>query len=332
MDLQRAIETFQLYMSANGYSRTTQELYNWALGLLCEYLENPQLKAIKAADLDHFWSWLRNDYQPKRTNGKTHPLAGRSLENVWTAERSFFKWCEESGRLRKRPDLHIRRSEYAERIVEPLTEDEVNRLIEAAQRTRIANTKKRTPFTMPRSTAKRDTALIMLLADTGMRASECARLTRADIDFDQSTVTIQAWGTGRKTKQRTLDIGRNTRLALWEYLIWREDREGQAVEPDDFVFRSLCGNPMNKDSIRQVLADIGESAGIPNVHPHRFRHFYASQMAADDMTEFNLMENLGQTSNKMARRYVHLSRTRHKKTSECGRQDCEKALKPCATH
>ena len=70
---------------------------------------------------------------------------------------------------------------------------------------------------------------------------------------------------------------------------------------------------MNKDSIRQVLADIGESAGIPNVHPHRFRHFYASQMAADDMTEFNLMENLGQTSNKMARRYVHLSRTRHKK-------------------
>lgn len=313
MDLKRTIDTFLLYMSANGYSRSTQTLYTWALGLLCNRLENPELKDIKPDHMDHFWAWLRNDYVPNRTNKKTDPLSGRSLENIWTAERSFFRWCEESGKLRKRPDLHIKRPEYAERVIEPLSEDEVNRLIEASKRTRIANTKTRTPFTSPRATAKRDTAIIMVLADTGMRVSECARLVRSDIDFNLSTITVQAWGTGRKTKYRVLDIGKNTRLALAEYLNWREEKEDTTIEQDSLIFRTLRGNPMDKDSIRQVLEEIGKSAGIPNVHPHRFRHFYASEMAADDMAEFNLMENLGQTTNKMARRYVHLNRIRRKK-------------------
>jgi len=48
-------------------------------------------------------------------------------------------------------------------------------------------------------------------------------------------------------------------------------------------------------------------------NPHRFRHFFASLSAADDMAEDELKEKLGQTSGKMASHYVHLHAVRRKK-------------------
>lgn len=314
MILSKSIDLFLVSLAANGYSPSTRELYRWALGLMTQYLgADRDLADIKADDLDRFWKWLRNDYAPDRKSKKAGPLAGRSLENVWTAERTFFRFCIESGKLKRRPDLRIKKPEYAERIIEPFTEEEVSRLLQAALRTRVADTKNRTPYTMPRSTAKRDTAIIMLLAETGIRVSECARLARGDIDFDTSVITVQAFGTGRKTKYRQLEIGRKTRQALWDYMTWREDRERRNLEADDLIFMTLRGNPMNKDSIRQVLNEIGASAGIPNVHPHRFRHFFASMMAADDIGESELMEKIGHSTAKMTRRYVHLHRVQRKK-------------------
>jgi integrase/recombinase XerD len=315
VNLQRAIETFDLYMSGSNYSDTTRDLYAWALGLLVRFLEDPPLLDVGPEDLDRFWGWVRHDYKPHRTNGKTEPLAGRSLENIWTAERSFFGWLTETGRLSKRPDLNIKKPEYAPREILPFTEAEVMRLLEGAKRTKIAKTDKRTPFTMPRSTAKRDIAMIMVFVDTGIRASELARLKREDIDFNQSEITIQPFGTGRKTKQRALAIGKSTRLALWEYLLHREEKGGYEVEPGELVFVTHREDPMNKDSIRQVINEIGVTAGVPDAHPHRFRHTFASEAAANDVTEFNLMADLGHTTSKMARRYVHLKDRRRKRDS-----------------
>jgi len=316
MDLKRTIDTFLLHLSADGYSPNTEALYLWALSLMCAYLKNPEVKAIKAIDLDRFWSWLRNNYCPKRSGGRPGPLAGRSLENVWTAQRSFFGWCLAREQITKRPDLHIRKPEYAEREIQPFSGDEINRMLVAAKRTKVAVTERRAPFTMPRPTAKRDTALIMLLADTGMRVSECARLQRDDIDINRREVSIRAFGSGRKTKERVLEIGKNTALAIWEYLTWREEREDRILEEDDQVFVTLQGNPMDRGSIRHVINEIGLTAGVPNAHPHRFRHTYASEQAADDMAEENLMYTLGQSSSKMVRRYTHLhQRKRRRHTS-----------------
>ena len=303
MIISQACELFDLYMASGNYSDTTRVMYRWALRLLISYLKDPQLQAIKPEHLDRFWAYLRHEYVPTRMNGKTHPLSGRSLENIWTAQRSFFSWCIKSGKLKKRPDLLVDQPKYAERIIQPFTPEEVNLLIKHAQRTRPANTDRRSSFTMPRSTAKRDTAIIMLLADTGMRVSECARLRLADFDIPGSTVTVQPFGTGRKTRQHTQSLSKSTNLALMEYKLQRGD-----LDPDSPFFITIQGNPMNKDSIRGVLSEIGRSAGIPNVHPHRFRHFFLSMRAADGAGEFVLTEELGLTTTKTARHYVHLEK------------------------
>jgi integrase len=234
-------------------------------------------------------------------------------------------------RIKTRPDLDIKKPEYAEKEVQPLTPDEVHRLLDAAEYTRVAKTKNRKPFVMRRATAKRDVTIIATLTDTGMRVGKMCRLVRSDVDLDESTITVQAYGTGRKTKERIIDIGKNTRMAIFEYLLWREEREGRQIEKDDIIFLTVNDEQMNRDTVRHVINEIADSAGISNVHPHRFRHTFASERAADDMGESHLKYLLGQTSDKMARRYVHLhnrSRARHTspidKIRQMGREDRRK--------
>jgi integrase/recombinase XerC len=67
-------------------------------------------------------------------------------------------------------------------------------------------------------TSRRDTAIILLLVDTGMRRAECVGMTLDDIDLDQRIV----WVLGKGRRPRALPIGRKTAQALDRYLRVRE--------------------------------------------------------------------------------------------------------------
>ena len=67
-------------------------------------------------------------------------------------------------------------------------------------------------------TSRRDTAIILLLVDTGMRHAECVGMTLDDIDLDQRIV----WVLGKGRRPRALPIGRKTAQALDRYLRVRE--------------------------------------------------------------------------------------------------------------
>ena len=63
-------------------------------------------------------------------------------------------------------------------------------------------------------TSRRDTAIILLLVDTGMRRAECVGMTLDDVDLDQRIV----WVLGKGRRPRALPIGRKTAQALDRYL------------------------------------------------------------------------------------------------------------------
>ena len=67
-------------------------------------------------------------------------------------------------------------------------------------------------------TSRRDTAIILLLVDTGMRRAECVGMTVDDVDLDQRIV----WVLGEGRRPQALPIGRKTAQALDRYLRVRE--------------------------------------------------------------------------------------------------------------
>jgi integrase/recombinase XerD len=318
MSLSKAIEGFLISRAAEGYSQETLKIYRWALSAIVEFLDDPEIKSITSTELQSFYAYLQNDYIPRRTNGDTSPLKPRSIENAWTAIRSFYNWASSDLGVKKRPDLGLKRPRYQPAEITPFSPEEIKSLLKACERTRESVTNGRRAFSMRRSTASRDVAIIMLLLDTGLRVSECARLKLRDVNFETGEVFVAPFGTGRKTKSRHVYLGKATSRVVWRYVAERQD-----ADPDTKLFVSRDNRPMDRNSIRLVLCEAGERAKVRRVHPHRFRHTFAVQYLRNGGDVFTLQRLLGHSSLEMVQHYLTLadtdSRSAHRKASPVDR-------------
>lgn len=303
MILPNALDGFYFHMKAEGYSDSTIDLYRYMLTVLDRFLESPRVEAITASDLTRYFAYLRSDYKPRR-NGSNHgPLTGSTLQNHWKAIRTFFRWAVDELDLKGRPDEKLKLPKNNPEAIQPLSEDEVKRLIESAERTKPTDAGKRKSFTMKRPTAERDTALIILLLDTGIRAGEASRLDIEDVHLAESEIYIKPFGNSRrKTKSRILPIGKATTRALWRYLETRED-----VRSDDPLFMTKTEKRMDRNVIRLLFKDLGDKAGVNGCHPHRLRHTFAVEYLRNGGDIFTLQMNLGHSSLEMVRTYLQLA-------------------------
>ena len=72
---------------------------------------------------------------------------------------------------------------------------------------------------MKRRAAERDTDIIELLLDTGIRSGEAGRLNLKDVDLESAGIIITPYGNSqRKTKSRVIQIGKVTRRLFWRYI------------------------------------------------------------------------------------------------------------------
>jgi integrase/recombinase XerD len=88
-----------------------------------------------------------------------------------------------------------------------------------------------------------------------------------DLDSRQGKLFVQ----GKGAKRRTVCLGNVARKAVWRYLATREDRD----DPDAPLFANFLGRPISRQWLRRLLTELGEKAGVPHVHPHRFRYTFA---------------------------------------------------------
>jgi site-specific recombinase XerD len=143
--------------------------------------------------------------------------------------------------------------------------------------------------------ARRDTALIMLLLDTGARRDEMAGLRLADVDLELDVLLVL----GKGRRERTLPFGRTAGEALDRYLRARS-RHKDADLP--WLWLGKRGR-LTEWGLVMMLRRRGAQAGLPGLHPHQFRHTFAHQWLAQGGTETDLMRIAGWKSRAMLQRY-----------------------------
>jgi len=304
MKLSRAADGFLLHKSAEGKSPTTTREYRRHLRLLIDYLGDPDVAAIKTADLRAFLDYLRTEYRPSRFSGDARPLSAKSLRNIWITLRSFYTWAAVELEL---PDAlaSLHPPQYQLPEIETLSEVEIRALLSACTHTRAADTRRRQEFRMQRPTARRDQSLIRFLLDTGLRASECARLNVGDVDVATGEVTVRPFRASRKSRPRHVYLGQRTQRALWRYLADREDGN----DPNAPLFTTGAGDRLQADSMRHLLRRLGKRAGLGRaIYPHLFRHTFATSYIRNGGDIFSLQRLLGHSDMAMVRRYVTLVR------------------------
>lgn len=305
MNITCALEGFLFTLKADGYSPATVDLYRIMLTTLAGFLNDREVAKITPADLTRYFAYLRSDYTPRRQGSNNAPLSGSTLQNHWKAIRRFFRWAEEDLGLQTRPDSRLKLPPNNPRAIMPLAEEEVRALVVSAEYTRQAMTDGRRVFKMKRPTAERDTALIVLMLDTGIRSGEAGRLNVKDVNLDTGEIYITPYGSSqRKTKSRSIPIGKSTRRLLWRYLSTQQEQS-----QDDPLFLTTAGRRMNNSAIRLLLKDLGDKVGIKSCHPHRLRHTFAVEYLRNDGDIFTLQMILGHSSLDMVRHYLQLVKT-----------------------
>jgi integrase len=142
---------------------------------------------------------------------------------------------------------------------------------------------------------RRDTAIVRLFVDSGMRLNELASLRVADIDLDQDVALV----VGKGRRPRACPYGARTAQAIDRYLRLRS-RHPAAAEP--WLWLGKKGR-MTDSGIAQMLRRRGEEAGIDGLHPHQLRHTFAHAWLAQGGNEGDLMRLAGWRSRQMLQRY-----------------------------
>lgn len=160
--------------------------------------------------------------------------------------------------------------------------------------------------------ARRDKLILMMLFDTGVRASELLALDIQDVDQVLGSVDIRH---GKGDKRRTVFIGRKTRRELRSYLKMRGDlstspslcsgsAQGRSFE--DALFVNDEGDRLQYEGLRKIVIRRAEAAGVKAPGLHDFRRAFAVTMLRNNVDVIKLAEMMGHTSLEMTRKYVRL--------------------------
>ena len=304
LKLQKAVLGFLQQKTAEGLSPTTLLSYQHLLGTWAAHLGDVPINHITTRDLREFFVWLRTEYKPRRFSGSVQPLAPKSIRNAWIALSAFFTWaCTEFKFDNPMQGIPAPRCEDAP--IEPFTKEQVETLLKNIEYCKLANTERRKKFAMRRMNAQRDRAILLVLLDTGLRASEFCSLQVGDVDQKTGRVQVKhgTLGGAKGGKGRVVYLGKVARCTLWRYMIEREDSADQNAP----LFVTKTGRPMNKTALRLMLSDLGKKAGVAKCHPHRFRHTFAITYLRSSGDLFTLQALLGHSTLEMVQHYARIA-------------------------
>jgi integrase/recombinase XerD len=190
--------------------------------------------------------------------------------------------------------------------VELFTREQIEALLKAAEYSDECRTTERRTFRMRRGTAKRDNAIVLMLLDTGLRASELCSLNVGDIELKTGRVLIKHGITGgaKGGKGRIVYLGKAARRSVWTYLAKRDD---QGNDPEAPLFLGKFEHPMNKNALLQLINGLGARARVTKCHPHRFRHTFAITYLRSGGDVFTLQQLLGHADLEMVRHYSRIA-------------------------
>lgn len=150
---------------------------------------------------------------------------------------------------------------------------------------------------------KRDKAIMELFYSTGMRLNELYTLNIGSLDHNSLLVRV----TGKGNKQRVIPFGRKAREAIGEWLIVYEAWAGVKPNHNDALFVSLRGTRLSYPQISKRITVQAKRAGFEsNVHPHLFRHSFATHMLSNAGDIRSVQEMLGHVSLSTTQIYTHL--------------------------
>jgi site-specific recombinase XerD len=218
--------------------------------------------------------------------------SARTRNTRLAAIRTFYRYCllrhpEHAATIERVLQIGPKRHERA--LITYLTEPELDALIGAPDRLSW--------------TGRRDHAIIILLAQTGLRASELTGLACGDVHLGPGAHVAT---TGKGRKQRITPLTKDTAVVV---RVWLAERGGEVAEP---LFPTSTGKPLTRKALARRIARHAAHAAercpsltTKTVTPHVLRHTAAMRLLHADVDTTVIALWLGHEQVETTHMYLH---------------------------
>jgi len=218
-------------------------------------------------------------------------LAPASVQRRLSAVRSFYQFLQREGLAAHNPAADVRAPKRPKRLPRTLDADQMARVLEAPAAS-AGQQDERLQI--------RDMAIMELLYSSGLRLAELVGLNLDALDLADRTVRV----TGKGNKTRIVPVGKQAVTTLRR---WIRDRAALAKPAETAVFVSQNGRRLGPRAIQLRLAAIAKTQGVPaKLHPHLFRHSFATHLLESSQDLRGVQELLGHADISTTQVYTHL--------------------------
>ena len=262
----------EMFLSAKrleGLSNNTLKYYSYVVRKMITTINKPILDIT----VDDIRCWLSEHKEKNKCSNVT-------INNMRRILSSFFGWLENEDYIAKSPIRRIANIKTPKVIRKILTDEMVEKLRYACVNTC-------------------ELSIVDFLLSTGVRVGELVQLNRNDIDFEQQECIVL----GKGNKERVVYLDKKCCESLKKYLDNRLDKN------EALFVTTVKLSRYSKGTVEQLLKKLGDRAGIPSVHPHRFRRTLATVACEKGMPIEQVQQLLGHARIDTTMNYVMVNQT-----------------------
>lgn len=247
-------------------------------------------------DLNHFYKFylkegnevidellIKNYLASLYINNKKKITVSRKISSL----KSFYKFLNKKGLDENNAIQFISFPKKEKLLPSIISEDEMEKLL---------------TYKSDRDFFYRNKAIIYILYSTGIRVSELVNLKVEDIDLNDRILKVE----GKGKKQRIAPFSNQTKEVIEEYL--KMERHKISKTDCVFLFVNKNGIKITSRGVELIIENISiKTLGNKKIHPHIFRHTFATNLLNNGADLRVVQELLGHSSLSTTQIYTHIA-------------------------
>lgn len=209
----------------------------------------------------------------------------RTIQRRLSAIRSFYNFLLRESVVKSNPAIDVQAPKANKRLPATIDVDQMTRLLS---------------FRTAEELSVRDKAMMELFYSSGLRLSELVNLDLTDMDLADRTVRVL----GKGSKTRVVPVGRYAAEAITR---WLQERTKLAGVGNTALFVGARGERITPRCVQKQVAAWAKRQGLGvHVHPHMFRHSFATHLLESSQNLRGVQELLGHANIATTQIYTHL--------------------------
>lgn len=238
------------------------------------------LSDIKTTHISSFFKLLKDA-------GLNETSAARYFSSI----KGFFKYLYRNEYIKTNPVERISPPKISRKLPEVLNVREINLILEQPN--------------VKDTIGLRDKAILELFYACGTRISELINIKVNDLFLSEEVIRVF----GKGSKERLIPIGSSAIKWVIEYLKKSRPLLVKNIKSENYLFLNQRGTKFSRMGIWKIVRQYVKQAGIEkNVHPHTFRHTFATHLIEGGADLRAVQEMLGHSDISTTQIYTHIDR------------------------